>query len=93
MFFLFFGSGSKVRLRGAIAERTCPRCHNTARWQRFERWRYLTLVFVPIARWHREQLDGCPVCGYAEAQAETQRSVSRRSPARLAAAAAPSRPR
>ena len=89
MFFLLFGSGSKVRLRGAIAERTCPRCHNTARWQRFERWRYLTLFFVPVARWHREELDGCPVCGYAE----MRRSVSRRSPARLAAAAAPSRPR
>ncbi|MGZ4278978.1 MAG: zinc-ribbon domain-containing protein [Solirubrobacteraceae bacterium] len=93
MFFLFFGYGSKVRLRGAIAERTCPRCHNTARWQRLERWRYLSLFFVPIARWHREQLDGCPVCGYAEAHAETGRSVNRRSPARLAAAAAPSRPR
>ncbi len=87
MFFLFFGYGSKVRLRGAIDERTCPRCHNTARWQRFERWRYLSLFFVPVARWHREQLDACPVCGYAE----TRPSVSRRSPARLAAAAASSR--
>ena len=37
MFFLFFGYGSKVKLRGAIAERTCPRCHNTARWHRLER--------------------------------------------------------
>lgn len=93
MFFLFFGYGSKVRLRGAIAERTCPRCHNAARWQRFERWRYLSLFFVPVARWHREQLDACPVCGYAETHAEPRRSVSRRTPARPAAAAVPPRPR
>ena len=91
MFFLFFGYGTKVRLRGAIAERTCPRCHNTARWQRLEQWRYVSLFFVPVARWHRERLDGCPVCGYAEAHAEARRSVNRRSPARRAAAAAPSR--
>lgn len=91
MFFLFFGYGSKVRLRGATAERTCPRCHNTGPWQRLERWRYLSLFFVPIARWHREQLDACPVCGCAETHAETRRIVSRRSRARPAAAAAPSR--
>ena len=92
MFFLFFGYGSKARLRGAIAERTCPRCLNTARWQRFERWRYLSLFFVPVARWHREQLDACPVCGYAETHAEPRRGISRRSRARRAAATAPSRP-
>lgn len=91
MFFLFFGYGTKARLRGATAERTCPRCHNAARWQRFERWRYLSLFFVPVARWHREQLDACPVCGCAEIQPRTRRRVSRRSPARLAAAGAPSR--
>jgi zinc-ribbon family len=88
MFFLFFGYGTKVRLLGSSAERTCPRCHNTARWQRFEQWRYLSLFFVRVARWHREQLDACPICGYAEAR---RRSVSRRSPARPAAAAASSR--
>jgi hypothetical protein len=87
MFFLFFGYGTKIKLIGASAERTCPRCHNTARWQRFEQWRYLSLFFVRVARWHREQLDACPVCGYAE----THRRVSRRSPARPAAAVASSR--
>jgi hypothetical protein len=91
MFFLFFGYGSKVRLRGEIAQRTCPRCHNTARWQRLEQWRYLSLFFVRIARWHHEQLDACPVCGYAETHTESRRIVSRRSPARPAAAAGPSR--
>ena len=49
------------------------------------------LFFVRIARWHHEQLDACPVCGYAETHPEARRTVSRRSPARRAAAAGPSR--
>ena len=69
MLFLFFGFGTKVKLLGHAAERTCPRCHNTARWQRLERYSYLSLFFVRLLRWHREQLDACPICGYGEAGA------------------------
>ena len=68
MLFLFIGYGTELRRLGALAERTCPRCHNTAAWRRLERYRYLSLFFVRVARWHREQLDACPVCGYAEAR-------------------------
>lgn len=71
MFLLFFGYGSKVKPLGAAAERTCPHCHNTARWRHLERYRYLSLFFVRIARWHREELDACPVCGHAEAHVST----------------------
>jgi endogenous inhibitor of DNA gyrase (YacG/DUF329 family) len=73
MIFLFFGFGTRVRLRGDSAERTCPRCRNTTRWRQLERYRYLSLFFVRVARWHREQLDACPVCGHAETHAETGR--------------------
>jgi hypothetical protein len=73
MFFLFFGYGTKVTRRGETAERTCPNCHNTTRWRHLEQYRYLSLFFVRILRWHREQLDACPICGYAEAHAERQR--------------------
>ncbi len=72
MFLLFFGYGTKVKRLGAAAERTCPRCHNTVRWRHLERYRYLSLFFVRIARWHREELDACPVCGRAEAHASTR---------------------
>ncbi|HEX5898674.1 MAG TPA: zinc-ribbon domain-containing protein [Solirubrobacteraceae bacterium] len=73
MIFLLFGFATKVRLRGESAERTCPRCANTTRWRHFERYRYLSLFFVRVARWHREQLDACPVCGHIEPHAETHR--------------------
>ena len=73
MLFLFFGFGTKVKLAGDSAERTCPRCHNTTRWRRLERYRYVSLFFVRVARWHRERLDACPVCGHTETHAETDR--------------------
>jgi hypothetical protein len=66
MLFLFFGYGTKVKLLGESGERTCPRCHNTGPWHRLDRYRYLSLFFIRLARWHREALDACPVCGYAE---------------------------
>ena len=68
MLFLFFGFGTKLKQAGEAGERTCPRCHNTTRWQRLESHRYVSLFFLPIARWHRERLVACPVCGYGEAQ-------------------------
>ena len=71
MLFLFIGYGTKLKLLGELTERACPRCHNTAAWRRLERYRYLSLFFVPVARWHREQLDACPVCGYAERRARS----------------------
>ena len=48
MFFLFFGYGTKVKVGGEAAERTCPNCHNTTRWRHLERYRYVSLFFV---RW------------------------------------------
>ena len=72
MFLLFFSYGTKLKLRGDAGERTCPHCHNTARWHRIERYRYLSIFFVRITRWRREQLDACPVCGYVEVQGDTR---------------------
>jgi hypothetical protein len=69
MLFLIFGYGTKRKLVRELGERTCPRCHNTTVWTRVERYRYLSLFFVRLARWHTEQLDACPVCGYAQAPA------------------------
>ena len=70
MLFLFIGYGTKFKLLGELAERTCPHCHNTAAWRRLERYRYLSLFFVRVARWQREQLDACPICGHAEARTD-----------------------
>jgi RNA polymerase subunit RPABC4/transcription elongation factor Spt4 len=67
MLFLFFGYGSKVKALGPGGERTCPRCGNTATWQRLERYRYVSFFFVRVARWHRERVEACPVCGHGEA--------------------------
>lgn len=78
MLFLFFGFGTKITSTGAAGERTCPRCHNIARWKRLERYRYLSLFFVRIARWRRERLVACPVCSYAELQPSPGLRVSRR---------------
>ena len=72
MFLLFFGYGTKLKMLGAAAERTCPRCRNTARWRHLERYRHLSLFFVRIARWRREELDARPMCGYAEAHVATR---------------------
>ena len=72
MFLLFFSFGTKVRRTGVAGERICPRCHNTARWEQLERYRYVSLFFVRIARWRRERLVACPVCGYAELQPTTR---------------------
>jgi endogenous inhibitor of DNA gyrase (YacG/DUF329 family) len=80
MFFLFFGFGTKVKLRGQAAERTCPRCHNTARWLQLERYRYVSLFFVRLLRWDREQLDACPICGHDEALPVSRRGAVRLSP-------------
>ena len=88
MLFLFFGYGTKLKLLGQLGERTCPRCHNTAPWSRLERYRYLSLFFIRLARWHTEQLEACPVCGHTEAPAHTPsglREWARRPPgARMA---------
>ncbi len=73
MFLLFFGYGTKVKARGVTDERRCPRCHNTTRWQHIERYRYLSLFFVRLARWKHENLDVCPVCGQTETPAPAAR--------------------
>jgi hypothetical protein len=72
MIFLFFGYGTKVKLVGEGAERTCPRCHNTSRWRHVGSYRYLSLFFVRIARRHREELDDCPVRAHTEVRADTR---------------------
>jgi endogenous inhibitor of DNA gyrase (YacG/DUF329 family) len=77
MLFLFIGYGTKLKLLAELTERTCPRCRNTAAWQRLERYRYLSLFFVRVARWHRESLDACPVCGYAEARSSRHQPLAK----------------
>lgn len=63
MLFLLFGGGIRFKELGAGRERTCPRCHNTATWPRLRRFHELTLFFIPIARWGRQELEVCPICG------------------------------
>lgn len=60
--FLLFGLGTKQRHRGPGEQRTCPRCHNTTRWARLRQYRQLTLFFVPVARWKRQELEVCGIC-------------------------------
>lgn len=62
MLFFLFGGGIRFRDQGPGQQRTCPRCANTATWQRLRRFRELTLFFVPIARWGRRDVESCLVC-------------------------------
>ena len=61
--FLLFGFGTKQRHLGPGDSRTCPRCHHTTRWARMRQYRQFTLFFVPVARWKRQELEVCGICG------------------------------
>jgi hypothetical protein len=73
MLFLLFGAGIRLKDLGAGHERTCPRCHNTAAWSRVRRFHELTLFFIPVARWGRQELEACPICGQQHELAEPAR--------------------
>ena len=62
MFFLF-GFGTKQRHVGPGEVRTCPRCGNTTQWARMRRFKQFSLFFVPVARWGRQHLEVCGICG------------------------------
>ena len=64
MFFLF-GFGTVQRDDGPGAVRTCPNCGNTTQWARIRQSRRLTVFFVPVARWGRQRLEVCGICGTA----------------------------
>ena len=64
MFFLF-GFGTKQQELGPGVVRTCSRCHNTTPWVRVRQVKQFTVFFVPIARWGRQQLEACGICGTA----------------------------
>lgn len=64
MFFLF-GYGIKQKHLGAGEMRTCPRCQNTTQWMRMSEYKQFSLFFVPLARWKRQQLEVCGICGAA----------------------------
>lgn len=45
---------------------------NAATWQRMRRFHELTFFFIPIARWGRQQLESCPICGETEQHSDTK---------------------
>jgi hypothetical protein len=61
--FFLLGFGSKERVLGPGAVRTCPNCANTTTWTRVRVVKQVTVFFLPIARWGRRQLEVCGVCG------------------------------
>jgi hypothetical protein len=63
--FFLFGLGTKQQDLGPGQTRTCPRCHNTTRWERIRQFRHFSVFFVPVARWKRRQLEVCGICGTA----------------------------
>jgi hypothetical protein len=63
--FFLFGYGIKQRQLGAGQTRTCPRCHNTSQWMRMQQFKQFSLFFVPLARWKRQHLEVCGICGSA----------------------------
>ena len=63
--FLLFGFGTKHQHLGPGEVRTCPRCGNTTQWARVRQVKQFTVFFVPIARWGRQQLEVCGICGTA----------------------------
>lgn len=78
MFFLFFGYGTRIKVLGEAAGRRCARCHNDVRPLHTRSNRYLSLFFVPVLRWHRRELDTCPICGHAEPHAAPATGPARR---------------
>ena len=63
--FLLFGFGTKQQHLGPGEVRTCPRCGNTTQWARIRQFHQFSVFFVPIARWRRQTLEVCGVCGTA----------------------------
>lgn len=63
--FLLFGFGTKQQHLGPGDTRTCPRCRNTSRWARLRQYRQFTLFFVPLARWNKQEIEVCAICGTA----------------------------
>ena len=63
--FFLFGFGTKQHDLGPGAVRTCPNCGNTTQWARVRQSRQLTVFFVPVLRWNRQQLEVCGICGTA----------------------------
>lgn len=66
MFFLF-GFGTKQRDLGPGQVRTCSNCGDTSTWARVRQFRQISVFFVPIARWGRQDLEICGICGAAVA--------------------------
>ena len=64
MFFLF-GFGTEQQDLGPSDVRPCPNCGNTSQWHRVRQFRQVTVFFVPVARWGRQQLEVCGICGTA----------------------------
>lgn len=75
MFFLLFGLSTRLKPLGAGSLRECARCHNTTRWSRLRRYHQLTLFFIPVLRWRREEIEACPICG-AEQPAPARRTLA-----------------
>ena len=64
---LFFGYGIKQKYVGAGQVRDCPRCHNTTQWSRMREYKQISLFFIPVARWNRQEFELCGICGAAVA--------------------------
>jgi hypothetical protein len=63
--FFLFGFGTKQQDLGPGEVRPCPHCGNTSQWVQVRQFRQLTVFFVPIARWGRQRLEVCGICGTA----------------------------
>ncbi len=63
--FLLFGFGDKQQELGPGEVRTCPNCGNTTQWARIRQFRQFTIFLVPVARWRRQVLEVCGICGTA----------------------------
>lgn len=59
----FFSYGLKQKHLGAGEVRACPRCHNTTQWARMREFKQISLFFIPVARWNRQQFEACGICG------------------------------
>lgn len=86
MLFLIFGGGLRLKERGEGQRRMCGRCHNETVWRALRSYRELTLFFIPVLRWHRRDIEACPVCGQVTEATEATalgrpRIWSRNSPA------------
>ena len=59
---IIFGWGKGAKQLGTGFVETCENCGNTSPFVVAESSNYVSLYFIPVAKWHRQYCYVCPIC-------------------------------